>query len=241
MDINLLYLVASFFAMSFVFQLLVMLPCTGGYKKIFESAEDDDDKFENDLEQNNWQKRMLYFNWLRFVEYSISGSVVLVTIALISGIVDIELLTSIFFLSATCMLLGLIAEWCMRMHAVLEKGGCDMNAAVKNIFLRHLQKAFWVSHILAWVCIAIPWYIIFQHYDGWFHQCKGNPGDGPPEFVRYIVWIQMFLFTSFGVIQLVQKQYPHKRRGAEIAYIVLSLTAKAFLGIMLAANVLLQD
>ena len=230
--------------MSFGFQLLVMVVPRTGYSKIFDNKQDDDVTYEKCADHGRWMYTMLHFNWLRFVEYSISGSLVLATIALISGIVDTELLICIFFLSAACMIFGLVAEWCMRVHTVLVKGTVAIKQlpggeVTSNILERMLSRAFIVSHLMAWVCIAVPWYIIFKHYESWFNQCKSN--SQPPEFVKYIVFLQIVLFTSFGIIQAVQWKYPHKRRAAEIAYISLSLTAKAFLGIILAVNVLMQD
>ncbi len=65
--------------------------------------------------------RELHFNWWRFVEYSASGSLVLITIALLAGIVDMELLVCMFFMAATCMLLGIVAEFALRAKNVLKK------------------------------------------------------------------------------------------------------------------------
>lgn len=242
-EINLLWLVASFFALSFGFQLAVMIPCTGGYNKIFRSMDNDDVTFELAQDKGVWVSSMLYFNWLRFVEYSFSGSIVLASIAIVSGIVDSELLLCIVFLSGACMIFGLVAEWCLRILVVLKNSDLKVDAAdqpvVKNVMLRMLTKAFWVAHFAGWICIIVPWYIIFKHYASWWGMCKSN--SEPPEFVRYIVWLQIVLFASFGVVQFWQWFQPHRRRTAELAYIILSLSAKASLGGILAANVLFQD
>ena len=80
---------------------------------------------------------------------------------------------------------------------------------------------------------------MFLHYNSWFKQCGNNTQ--PPEFVKYIVWLQALLFLSFGVVQIAQKVYPHRRRAAELAYILLSLVAKGSLGLILAVNVLMQE
>ena len=91
-------------------------------------------------------------------------------------------------------------------------------------------------------------YIIFLHYRSWWDQCKfalpaaaaatAPTTSEPPDFVKIIVFAQAILFLLFGVVQLVQFFMPHRRRAAEVAYILLSLTAKVLLGAILSANVL---
>lgn len=247
-SVNILYPVVIFFVLSFFFQLIVMIPWgAGGYEYIFKLPQDDDITYEDSKNKGMWMKRMLYFNWMRFVEYSISGSLVLTIIAMVSGILDFELLTCMFVLSGACMLLGLVAEWSLRMYTVVQKlefsNDIILNGekgSIKHIFERQLRRAFFVSFFLAWFCIAVPWYIIIVHYLWWFSPCGTNSSQ-PPEAVKIIVWAQMILFASFGFVQGFQFFYPHRRRLAEFMYITLSFVAKGLLGITLAATVLVQD
>ena len=60
------------------------------------------------------------FNWLRFVEYSASGSLVLFTGAILVGVTDANLLACMFVLSATCMFLGIAAEIFLRVKNALK-------------------------------------------------------------------------------------------------------------------------
>ena len=236
-----------------------------------------------------WCSRMLSFNVLRFYEYSISGSLVLVTIAMVAGITDSELLMCIYLLAGACMIFGLVAEYAMRGRVVLntlkeqlaKKDGYDKLfdgavidfEAVLRVMSTQLHWVFWISHILAWFCIGLPWYIIVMHYRAWWEQCQASatplpspspspspsslvssssltPAAGqaankpprstePPDFVQAIVVLQVMLYMVFGVVQLVQYKYPHKRRTVEVTYIFLSLSAKILLGAILAANVLM--
>jgi hypothetical protein len=244
-ELNLLYLVVIFFCLSFLFQLMVMVPSGFGYDKIFLGANDDDILYSQSENKPRWCKRILYFNWLRFIEYSISGSLVLFIISMIAGIVDIELLACIFFLSAACMIFGLVAEWFLRMHTVLTKcsfvmGGSNPNdVALKQLFVKLTRRGFWASHIVGWLCILVPWIIIILHYISWFEQC--GRATKPPDFVNAVVWAQFLLFTSFGFVQAWQWFYPHKRRMAEILYISLSFAAKGLLGLLLSFTVLAQE
>ena len=264
----------GFFLLSSAFQLVVsiMSTCQSGYYAIFASPELGDETYEERFVGNivdgkvkpflyaavgRWCSDMLAFNVLRFVEYTFSGSLVLVIISVVAGIVDIELLACIFLLSATCMLLGLVAEYCMRGSIVLKvvqsnmKGsGADPLMHVLYIVRGQLKVAFLVSHILAWLCIILPWYIIYLHYLSWWNQCGFTVNASgtkpattsepqPPDFVKAIIFVQAILYLLFGLVQLVQFFLPHKRRAAEVSYIILSLTAKVILGSILAANVLL--
>ena len=246
-----------------------------GYTNIFSSPDPDDYTLESLTTEEDgknkskdkqllnavlvWCSRMLAFNVLRFYEYSISGSLVLFTIALVSGISDMELLMCIYVLAFACMIFGLVAEYAMRVRTVInafrinivqymEKDPFDAGHRksvefILNIIASQLHVAFWLSHIVAWVCILVPWYIIYMHYLGWWDQCKSTKpqkrSTEPPSFVKAVVWIQIFLYTLFGVVQLVQYIVPHKRRAAEVAYIILSLTAKLILGAILATQVLM--
>jgi hypothetical protein len=275
-SVELAWLVVAFFFLSFAFQLTVSLmsTCQSGYTNIFHSKEPDDESYDSmfgtdvvteeqypQLEQ--WCSSMLSFNAMRFVEYTFSGSLVLITIAMIAGIVDVELLVCMFLLSAACMMLGMVAEYAMRgklaIKAVeknLPAQSLSPLASILTIIRGQLGVVFWISHILAWVCIIVPWYIIYIHYRAWWQQCgvsntSSKPAAGasaapaiivqpqPPDFVKIIVFVQAILFLSFGLVQFVQYFYPHKRRVVEVVYISLSLTAKVLLGAILAANVLL--
>jgi hypothetical protein len=307
MKISLKWCACVFFLLSIVFQ---AIPWVEGlsryclsktisgrlYSAIFNSDESDDVTFDDYLalykDYDNhilWCSRMLAFNELRFYEYSVSGSLVLLTIAMISGINDVELLMCIYALAFACMIFGLVAEYALRGKVVLdtilrnselrgnyntEKGivdGCTASclscgtkepevkkdilfAGLGTPILDHVFKvmhgqlhvAFWVSYITAWICIAIPWYIIIMHYDGWWGggQCKDiSPNKSrstqPPDFLRAVIVLQGMLYASFGFVQLYQYYRPHKRRLAEAMYITLSFTAKGTLGIILAAQVLM--
>ena len=281
-SISLKTCVVAFFALSCIFQATVSLAIYfpkffrySGYGSIFDSKESRDPRYSEAVQErgttseqqsdaaNLWFSQILAFNVLRFIEYTFSGSLVLVTVALVAGIADVELIMCIFLLSGACMLLGLVAEYGMRGCTVLQKlslkidkllpaddGNRRFKACVRHtieVIAGQLRHVFWISHILGWLCIALPWYIIFRRYMSWWAQCTGREAGGggggsqrkaePPDFVMAIVWIEVILYCSFGVVQLLQYFWPHKRRSAEIAYISLSFAAKMLLGIILAASV----
>lgn len=268
MEVDLAWCVLMFFALSFVFQMGVSIYswiARKGYYTIFHNDSDGKDtatdtkQFKAFLDENPsetdvelWCSDILAFNWARFVEYTFSGSLVLFTISLIAGIADFEMLLFIYTLSAACMLMGLAAEYCMRISFSLKMMASNRGqlpdyakGIITSTIIPQLRISFAVLHGFAWVCILVPWYIIYVHYRGWWEQCTTPNEKGetiqpePPDFVKAIVFIQAILFLLFGLVQLVQFFYPHKRRLAEVTYIMLSLTAKVLLGSILAANVLL--
>jgi hypothetical protein len=159
-------------------------------------------------------------NWLRFVEYSASGSLVLFTIAILAGVIDINLLVCMFFLSATCMLLGIVAEMCLRIKNALKmfravaldrwnvlsdtdsrrmvaslEAAAGLDAVSKERLIRALgvcqdtgqffaaqldtianmlYYGFYLSHILGWVCIAVPWVIVWNQLEHWYAPCEAE-------------------------------------------------------------------
>lgn len=186
--VNLNYCVAFFFFLSFVFQTLAALPFgpVGGFGYLFTNSsvgdeetidliENPQDKASNKVIEN--AGREIRFNWLRFVEYSASGSLVLFTIAILLGITDVDLLVCIFILAATCMLLGILAEVfqrsanCLRGISSILLTYNDVKGTSCAAFLLKLvwifETCFWLAHLLGWLCIVVPWVIIYVRFASW--------------------------------------------------------------------------
>lgn len=203
-------------------------------------------------------------NYMRYVEYSISASLMLVIIALLSGITNQETLVCFALLSFTCMLLGWIAEFCLRLANVedqieteLEK---KMDPPIEQLMNfqdkptaptpkpKHIHKfpeecknIGWLAHMLGWVCIVIPWLFVLFRYNSLFSPsggCTSNTlgAPSPPQWIQIIFVGQGMLFILFGFVQTYQFNYPSDRMRPEIFYITLSLTAKAILGMTVAFN-----
>ncbi len=56
--------------------------------------------------------------------------------------------------------------------------------------------------------------------------------------LQAIIILELVLYMLFGVVQLIQGFFPNGNRKIEASYILLSLFAKFFLGVMLFANVM---
>lgn len=165
-------------------------------------------------------------NWLRFIEYSISASIMLILIALVNGIFDQSIIALIAVSCAACQLCGLVAEQIM-----------DIQKYVKDKELNErLDTVRWISHLIGWLLIITAYAIIFRYYD----TSNRNSDGQAPDFVTAIVISIFILFSSFGFVQLLQMTHTLDYDTAELVYVCLSLTAKTVLGWIIYANVLVN-
>ena len=151
-------------------------------------------------------------NYFRWVEYSLSSSVMIVLIAEICGITDVAALIALFGVNASMILFG----WLQEKYEEPGKGGL---------------LPFWFG------CIAgiVPWIAMF-----FLLIAPGSTAE-PPGFV-YGVVISLFLFfNSFALVQWLQYKQVGKFAdylAGERTYITLSFIAKTALAWQLFAGVL---
>jgi hypothetical protein len=141
-------------------------------------------------------------NYTRWIEYSLSSSVMIVLIALITGISDIAALVALFGVNVSMILFGLLQE-------KYETPGGGM-------------LPFWLG------CIAgvTPWIAI-----GVYLVSPGNAAN-PPGFVYGIFVSLFVCFNCFALNQWLQYRQIGKWRDylhGESAYKTLSLVAKSLL------------
>tara|TARA_Y100000389_G_C17416746_1_gene494209 strand:- start:542 stop:1408 length:867 start_codon:yes stop_codon:yes gene_type:complete len=197
--IDLGWLIISFHILSFVFQSFAA--CTNKVGPICGY------QYKNMILNNK--------NPLRFIEYSFSASIMLISIALLNGVTDINLITSIGILTSACQLCGLAVEY------------------VENIRIK------WLLHFTGWLQFCWAYGIIGHAFFKSIDASSDTTGGGPPSFVYVIVILLFLLYSSFGFVQLVELSCvinPYKK---EQTYVILSLTAKLLLGWMIFSNVLL--
>jgi hypothetical protein len=158
-------------------------------------------------------------NRFRWVEYSLSSSVMVVLIAGVVGMTDIAALIAIAGVNASMIFFGWLME-------TTNKPGPDAN---------------WAPFRFGSFAGIIPWIAIVVYTVGASTSTAGT-GDGVPGFV-YGIFVSLFLFfNSFAITQLLQ--YRAKGKWAdylhgERAYIILSLLAKSALAWQIFTNVLL--
>jgi hypothetical protein len=144
-------------------------------------------------------------NYFRWVEYSISSSVMIVLIALITGVSDVVAIISLFGVNASMILFG----WLQEKYEQPGNGG-------------------WLPFIFGCIAGAVPWIALV-----FYVLAIGGPGDTKaPAFVYGIVFSIFLLFNTFAVVQYLQYRKVGKwsdyLRG-EKTYITLSLVAKSAL------------
>tara|TARA_B100000524_G_scaffold343985_1_gene240693 strand:- start:916 stop:1788 length:873 start_codon:yes stop_codon:yes gene_type:complete len=197
--LNLGWLVISFHLLSFGFQLLATLSNYTG--PIFGY------QYSVMVKKNK--------NPLRFIEYSFSASIMLISIALLNGVTDINLINSISILTSACQLCGLVVEF------IKEK------------------KIKWLLHVVGWLQFCWAYGIIGHAFLRSLEASKDNSNPGPPNFVYLIVILLFLLYSSFGFVQLFELIFNINPILKEKIYVMLSLSAKLFLGWMIFSNVLL--
>ena len=155
-------------------------------------------------------------NYFRWVEYSISSSVMIVLIAQICGVTDVVAIISIFGVNASMILFG----WLQEKYETPGNGG-------------------WIPFIFGCIAGIIPWLGLL-----FYVLAIGGPGETKaPAFVYGIVISLFVLFNTFAIVQYLQYKKVGKWsdyiRG-EKTYITLSLVAKSALAWQIFASTLIQ-
>jgi hypothetical protein len=152
-------------------------------------------------------------NYGRWIEYVVSSSIMIVLIAMITGVSDIAALLAIFGVNASMILFGLLME-------KYETPG----------------KPSWLSFWFGTFAGIIPWIVIVIYV--W---SPGLDSPGPPTFVYAIIVSLFLLFNVFAVNMWLQYRQIGPWRDylvGEKTYILLSLTAKGLLAWQVFAAVL---
>lgn len=144
-------------------------------------------------------------NKVRWVEYALSASVMMVAIGLLVGIYDLSSLVMLFALVSIMNLMGLVME-------------------VHN---QTTPRTNWLSYLIGCWAGAVPWLVVAFYLWLGHHQ-----GSSAPTFV-YWIFVSIFIFFScFALNMLLQykkvgpwKDYLYGER----VYMVLSLVAKTLL------------
>lgn len=182
-DINLGYLVAVFFFISAVAHILVATV----YRQ----------RYETGLRKG--------INRVRWIEYALSASTMIVGIGLLVGIQDAPTLLLVFGVTAIMNLCGLAME----------------------VYNQGKAKVTWLSYLIGCVAGVLPWLVIASYL-----LAGAVYGSSAPTFV-YWIFISMFIFfSSFAVNMYLQyrrikgwKDYLYGER----VYMILSLLAKSLL------------
>jgi hypothetical protein len=144
-------------------------------------------------------------NYFRWVEYSLSSSIMIVLIAQICGIADVAALLAIFGVNAAMILFG----WLQEKYQQPGDGG-------------------WLPFIFGCIAGAVPWLAILIYVIA----PGSTSGATPPAFVYAIIVSLFVFFNTFALNQWLQYKQVGKWRDylyGERVYITLSLIAKSAL------------
>jgi Heliorhodopsin len=161
-----------------------------------------------------WYRRQLGMSrsYARWIEYAFSSSLMIVLIAMVTGIADIAALVAIGGVNASMILFGLLQE-----H--YEQPG----------------RPGWLPFLLGCIAGAIPWVAI-----GIYLWSPGSSAE-PPAFV-YAIFVSLFVFfNSFALNMVLQYRRVGPWRSylfGEYVYVTLSLVAKSALAWQVFANTL---
>ena len=148
-------------------------------------------------------------NYARWIEYSVSASVMIVLIGLFTGIRDLAAVVTVFTVNTAMILFGLLMERQQR------PGAADWSA-------------FWFGSLVG----VVPWALIAVYVA----QPAGVPGF--VYAITIIQFVLFFSFAVNMALQYAQvgrwRDYIH----GEVVYIALSFTAKSLLAWLIFANVL---
>ena len=169
---------------------------------------------------NDWYNRMLgeRKNYARWIEYSVSASLMVVLIAMITSITDAGALIAIFGANTAMILFGLLQEMFVRPQT---------------------GRVNWWPYLFGVFAGAIPWIVIALAV--WFSETSDVSAGGPPGFVYGIIVSIFLFFNTFSVNMILQYKGVGKWRSylyGERAYIFFSLVAKSLLAWQVFANVL---
>jgi hypothetical protein len=142
-------------------------------------------------------------NYARWIEYALSSSIMVVLIAMLTGISDIAAIGGIFGVNAAMILFGLLQE-----H--YESPGSGR----------------WMPYWFGVLTGVVPWLLVGVYL--WSPTSDGSP----PAFV-YAIYVSLFVFfNSFAVNMVLQYRKVGRWRDylyGESAYVLLSLIAKSLL------------
>lgn len=154
-------------------------------------------------------------NYFRWVEYSISSSVMIVLIAQVTGVADVIAIIALFGVNASMILFG----WLQEKYENPGNGG-------------------WLPFIFGCIAGFVPWLaLLFTVFS-----IGGVSDTSAPTFVYIIVLTIFLFFNSFALVQFLQYKQIGRWRNylqGERTYITLSLLAKSALAWQIFANTLI--
>jgi len=154
-------------------------------------------------------------NPIRFYEYALSSSLMIVLIGMLAGVWDLGAILLSFGINASMNLFGIMME-------------------THN---RYISKTDWTAFIYGCFAGIIPWIVIFTYFFG----SIGSGEAKPPAFVYTIIPTLFVFFNIFAINMVLQYRKVGRWKDylfGERAYIILSLVSKSILAWLIFAGTL---
>jgi len=212
-ELSLFWLIIGFHLLSFGFQIIL-----------------NTDRLRSTYVRNVLQNGV---NPFRFIEYSISASIMVICLALISNILNLYALIALGCLTAVTQLYGLLAE-CLFSDEYVERPKVESQPETglverasfrlsevgvqrvenkkvertkpKQMLAKKLRQLGWVAHFSGWVSMISAYVgILVQQY--FWSVSKNKELDAsvsPPDWVTVLIIILAILYNIFGFTQLFQ-------------------------------------
>lgn len=153
-------------------------------------------------------------NYLRWIEFSMSASVMLFLLAILCGVTELRSLVSLLILNVVLQMMGLL----------IEKRKAE-GASFRELI--GIMALAWGVFAAMWVQLTMSFFTIVA--DG---------TTKPPDIVYSIIGVELALFGSFGLLQLAYVCDWIDFTSYEAGFIGLSLTAKSLLSWLVYGGVL---
>ena len=154
-------------------------------------------------------------NPIRFYEYALSSSLMIVLIGMLTGLWDLGAIILIFSINATMNLFGIMME----------------------LHNQHTGRTDWIAFIYGCFAGIVPWVVIMLYFVG-----AVSSGDAkPPTFVYAIIPTLFVFFNIFALNMILQYKKVGRWKDylfGERVYIILSLSAKTVLAWLIFAGTL---
>ena len=154
------------------------------------------------------------YNRYRWVEYSITSTLMIFILSIISGVKDFDAVLSLCALNATLMAFGYYYE------------------------ISKENQAKYTALIIGFLMLIFIWYIIFRNFAYRVDEVNNNTQETVPDWVYGVLIPMFFWWISFGVVAAMNYYKGGKFIKYETYYIILSYLSKAFMGYYLAYAIL---
>lgn len=149
-------------------------------------------------------------NFMRWIEYGVSATIMIVIISLLSGVKDIKNYLLLVVSSVAIMSTG---QW----------------------FETATGKSKWIPILVGFAVMAGVFATIFTSFKERLDEAK-TAGFRPPAWLYGVVWVMFGFYASFGFVPVAQMVFGGNYRKYEYAYLTLSLVSKASLGLLVAVG-----